>query len=157
LTEAERSRSAATRQNLLAEISALDSSLSSSIQNDIDRIYSQPIQAITGHVEDGEPIGRPRSRYTRVVQAFLLDEQYALLADYVGWIMNQKITAYDALLSACERDPAVEYLRTACRGVEDSLSVNYPPWIWDMRSEVLLDAYLAHLVRSGKLPPNSQS
>jgi hypothetical protein len=157
LTEIELELTESTRRDLLMQISALDASLSSSIQNEIDGIYSRRTQAITGHVADGEPISRPRSRYTRVVQAFLLDSQYTLLADYVGWLMNQKITAYDALLAACLNDPDIAYLKTACLGVEDSLSIRYPPWIWDLQSEVSLDAYLAHLARSGQLTADTKS
>ena len=35
--------------------------------------------------------------------------------------------------------------------MEDSLSVNFPPWLWDLRSSVWLNEYLAHLARTDRI------
>jgi hypothetical protein len=157
MTDTERALSAPTRQALLDQISDLDSDLSKSIKNDLGRIYNPRTQAIVGRANDDVPISRPRSRYTRVTQAFLLDPDHALLADYVAWLMGRKISAFEQLLDACQGDPDVAYLTTACLGVEDNLSVNFPPWIWDLRSDVSLNAYLIHLARTGQLPADLRS
>jgi len=151
LTEDEASRTASTRTAILAEIALLEAQLSSSITRDLDRIYSTRSQAVTGRINDSVTISRARSRYTRVAQAFLLDPNHQILADYVGWLMQRKIAAYDLLSAACLDSPETQYLKIVCLGMEDSLSVNFPPWLWDLRSSVWLNEYLAHLARTDRL------
>jgi hypothetical protein len=152
LTEDERAETNALRQQLLGEIDDLESTFSSSIERDLKVIYDPRTRPISGHLKDGEMIGRQRSRYTRVVQAYLLAPEHQALADYVGWQMTDKIEAYESLSAACEADPALDYLRTVCTAVEDSMSVRFPPWTWDLRNSVSLEEYLAYLVRSNQLP-----
>lgn len=157
LTEDEEARTTPIKMDILSEIVALEATLSSSIIRDLERIYRARPHAVTGRINDTVTISRARSRYTRVVQAFLLDPDRRLLADYVGWLMQRKIGAYEALSNECLGNPETAYLRVVCLGLEDSLSVNYPPWLWDMRSTVWLNEYLAHLARTGRLPTISES
>jgi hypothetical protein len=152
LTEDEASQTASTRSAILAEVTLLEAQLSSSITRDLDRIYNTRTQAVTGRINDSETISRARSRYARVAQAFLLDPNHRILADYVGWLMQRKIAAYDALSSDCLGSPETQYLKIVCLGMEDSLSVNFPPWLWDLRSSVWLNEYLAHLARTDRIP-----
>jgi hypothetical protein len=152
MTQDERAETNALRQQLLGEIDGLETTFSTSIERDLKTIYDPRTRPISGHLKDGEMIGRQRSRYTRVVQAYLLAPEHGALADYVGWLMTKKIEAYESLSAACEADPALDYLRTACTAVEDSMSVRFPPWTWDLRNAVSLEEYLAHLVRSNQLP-----
>jgi hypothetical protein len=154
LTAAERDATNALRQRLLAEISELDGSLSSSIEHDLDSIYDPRLRPVTGHLKDGVSIGRARGRYTRVVQAFLISPENKELAGYIGWLMARKIQAYNALNDACQSDPATAYLRTVCGGLSDSLSVRFPPYLWDLRNATTLEAYLAYAVRSGLVDPS---
>jgi hypothetical protein len=151
LTKDEATRVAATRTAILAEVALLEAHLSSSVTRDLDRIYNTRPQAITGRIDDTVTVSRARSRYTRVTQAFMLDPNHRILADYVGWLMQRKIGAYDALSTACLDNPETKYLKIVCLGMEDSLSVDFPPWLWDLRSSVWLNEYLAHLARSDLL------
>lgn len=157
LTESERTETAALRQELVSEIQALEETISASVQRDLDSIYDPRVRPIVGHVKDGVSISRPRSRYTRVVQAYLIAPEHTVLADYVGWLMSSKIAAYDTLRSTCEANDDVHYLVTACRGLEDSLSVQYPPWTWDLRSSVSIEGYLAYLARTDNVSTGQQA
>ena len=152
LTQDERAETNALRQQILGEIEDLESSFSSSIERDLKAIYDPRTRPISGHLKDGEMIGRQRSRYTRVVQAYLLAPEHGALADYVAWLMTDKIDAYESLSTACEADASLDYLRTVCLAIEDSMSVRFPPWTWDLRNSVSLEEYLAYLVRNNQLP-----
>lgn len=152
MTQEELSETYALRQQLLGEIEELESAFSNSIERDLASIYDPRIRAISGHLKDGEMIGRQRSRYTRVIQAFLLAPEHRALADYVAWLMTDKIDAFESLRTNCESDPSLDYLRTVCQGIEDSMSVRFPPWTWDLRNSVSLEGYLAYLVRTNQLP-----
>jgi hypothetical protein len=148
LTPAESAETDPLRQQILAQIDQLQQAIPQSIQSDIDNIYDGGYKAISGHVKETTTISRPRGRYTRVAQSFLLAPEHAELAGYVGWMMANKISAFETLRDRCVTDPSTEYLLIVCRGLEDSLSVWYPPWIWDLRDPVSLEAYLAHVVRA---------
>lgn len=152
MTSAEREATNGLRSTLVAQIDDLEGTLSTSMQRDLDYIYDPRVRPISGHVKDGVPITRARSRYTRVVQAYLLAPEHEPLAAYVGWLMERKIDAFKAVDAQCQSDLAAAYLRTVCDGLEDSLSVRFPPFVWDLRSSVLLEAYLGSLVRSGQVP-----
>jgi hypothetical protein len=147
LSESEKREAEPIRDELLAEIGELELALSSSMTDDLARIYESRIKAISGHVREPTPIGRPRSRYTRVMQAFLIAPEHALLADYSAWLMGAKIRAYETLRNQCVNDPATRYLQDVCRGLEDSLSVWFPPWIWDLRDPVAMNSFILHLLR----------
>jgi hypothetical protein len=152
MTETERGETEGVRQQLLNQIGVLEESLSGSMERDLDKIYDPRTRPISGHQRDGESISRARSRYTRVAQAYLMAPEHQLLADYVGWLMAKKIDAYEALQAACESDPSLAYLSTVCSGIEDTLSVRFPPWAWDLRNSVSLEEYLAYLARTNQLP-----
>jgi hypothetical protein len=152
MTEAERSETEGVRQQLLNQVAVLEKSLTTSMERDLDRIYDPRTRPISGHQRDGESITRARSRYTRVAQAYLMAPEHQLLADYVGWLMAKKIDAYETLQAACDSDPSLAYLSTVCSGIEDTLSVRFPPWTWELRNSVSLEEYLAYLARTNQLP-----
>jgi hypothetical protein len=152
LTDAERTQTGATKLLLTDQIDLLETTLSRSVERDIERIYDPRVRPITGHIRDTEKIGSARSRYARVANAFLMDPEHQVLADYVGWMMARKIAAYESLSRACQADSAVAYLSNVCLGIEDTLSVRFPPWIWELRNSVSLESYLAYLVRANQLP-----
>ena len=155
LTDEERVATESIRAELIAQIEDLESHITNSVQRDLDAIFDPRVQPVMGYVKEGVGITRARSRYTRVAQSFLMAPENATLATYVGWKMETRIRAYERLRDSCVNDPAVEYLLTVCRGLEDSLSVWFPPWTWDLRDPVSMDAYLAYLVRSQQLPDGS--
>lgn len=157
LSAQERTVSLKTRQTLLAQIEGLDTQISDTIQRDLDRIYDPRIRPVTGHIRDGQSISRARSRYTRVVQAYTLAPERSLLAGYVAFLMEKRIQAYETLRAECHGDPSGAYLRTACDGLEDALSVRFAPFPWDLTSSVNVDAYLAHLARTNQIPTETVS
>lgn len=147
LTNAERQQTAAARAELLAQIAALEAAMPQTLQRWLREIYDPTARAMTGHIRDGFRIGVRRGRYTRLTQAFLMDPRYEELARYVGWIMARRIAAYDAFLAACVSKEELAYLADACRGVEDQLSIRFPPFPWDLKDPVTLDAYFIAQVR----------
>lgn len=147
LTESEQLEADPIRDELLAQIIGLERALTNSMAEDLTNIYESRVKAISGHVKEPTAIGRPRSRYTRVMQAFAIAPGHALLADYSAWLMGAKIRAYESLRNQCVSDPATRYLEKVCRGLEDSLSVWFPPMIWDLRDPVTMNSYLLYLLR----------
>jgi hypothetical protein len=156
LTDDERSATNALRQELLSEIETLETSFSKSIERDLDSIYDPRVRPVSGHIKDGESISRQRSRYTRVIQAYLLNPDNEALSGYVGWLMTARIDAYETLIRACTADASLAHLRTVCFGIEDSMSVRFPPWTWDLRNAVSLEGYLAYLIRTNQLTAAGQ-
>jgi hypothetical protein len=157
MTQPELQATNSLRQNLVAEMAGLEQSLSTSMQRDLSYIYDPRVRPVTGHLKDGIGITRARSRYTRVIQAFLMAPENKDLANYVGWLMARKFSAYDTLDTACLSDSATAYLKTVCSGLEDSLSVRFPPFLWDLRNSVSLEAYLANEVRTNQLPSEAST
>lgn len=147
LTTAEREQTAAERAELLAQIAALEAAMPQTLQRWLREIYDPTPRAMTGHIRDGFRIGVRRGRYTRLTQAFLMDPRYEALARYVGWIMARRIAAYDAFLATCLSREELAYLEDACRGVEDQLSIRFPPFPWDLKDPVTLDAYFIAQLR----------
>jgi hypothetical protein len=136
---------------LRQEIDELEASFSDSLQREIQSVYSPRAQPVFGNVSDRAPLARPRSRYGRVVQAFVLDPRHELLAGYIGWVMERRRSAYDAFRTACLGDPGAGYLELPCQGLEDALSIRYPPWPWDLRNDLTMQEYLADRAASGQL------
>jgi hypothetical protein len=147
LTTAEREQTAAERAELLAQIAALEAAMPQTLQRWLREMYDPTARAMTGHIRDGFRIGVRRGRYTRLAQAFLMDPRYEALARYAGWIMARRIAAYDAFLAACLSREELAHLANACRGVEDQLSIRFPPFPWDLKDPVTLDAYFIAQLR----------
>jgi hypothetical protein len=156
MTGDERGATEETRRELLRQIAVFEGTFSPSVNRDLARIYVSQNTAVIGRVDDRQGVQRQRSRYTRLMNAFLLDPTYRDLSDYVGWLIGRKMAAFDQLMSSCLAEPGAAYLRTACRGIEDTLSVGYPPWPWDLKSALLLEEYLGHLARSGAIQTTTQ-
>ena len=152
LSPEERTATTPLREMLIEQIDDLEQRLPASLKRELERAYDPHPQAVSGHIREGVQIGRTRSRYTRTTQAFLIPPQRAALADYVAWHMADRIAAYEALEAACLGNPTAAYLTNACRGLEDSLSIRYPPWPWVLRDTIMLDRYLGERLRSGSLP-----
>jgi hypothetical protein len=157
MTDNERLETRSLRQDLVAQMSGLEQSLSRSMQRDLESIYDPRVRPVSGHLKDGQSITRARSRYSRVVQAYLMSPENTELAAYVGWLMGRRIDAYNDLNKACQTNSETEYLNTVCNGLGDSLSVRYPPFIWDLQNPVMLEAYLADRARTQRLPAQSST
>jgi len=149
LTDSERASTEASREAILAELVEFDYQTRGPILQSEGSLYTRYKLPIVGHLRGAGPYPVQRSRYARAMQAFLMSPQHALLAQYVGWMMQPRIEAYETLRNDCTSKPDTRYLVTVCRGLEDTLSIFYPPWTWDMRDAVNLEAFLAQRIRSG--------
>jgi hypothetical protein len=157
LTEEQQAATAALRADIVAQIDGLEAQFPSTLRLWLSQLYDPFPRAAWGHIRDGPSIRTPRGRYTRLIQAYLMAPDHQELADYVGWIMARRLDAYDDLRTKCFGDPDLAYLRTVCRGLEDTLGIRYPPFVWDLADPYLLDAYLASTLATTEATPATGS
>ena len=101
---------------------------------------------MVGHFREGVAWGTYRTRYARIVNAFMLDPEHDELADFIGWTMARKIKGYADFRRECLDNPDVGMLHNACKGVEDNLSIRYAPLPWDLRDPDLIDTWFYETV-----------
>jgi hypothetical protein len=154
LTPEEQAQTADVRDAILAQVDGLESKFPNGLKDQIGTIYDDYDRPVTGHIKDTKPISTTRTRYNKLTQSYLMRPDSIELADYVGWSMAKEQVAYTDFLRSCEREE-IQYLWHACRGVGESLSVNYPPWPWELRASTNLDSYLKWALDNGKIPPSS--
>jgi hypothetical protein len=143
LTDLQVQLAAPLRTKILTQIAGLESEYPSTLRSWLNQLYDPFARAAVGHIRDGYSIRTTRGRYTRLTQAYLMSPDHQELAAYVGWVMARRIDAYDDLKAICLGNPDLEYLRTACLGLEDNLSIRFPPFTWDLKDSYLLESYLA--------------
>jgi hypothetical protein len=146
LTEEQRTQLEATRAAIEQQIDGLEATLPRSVENAFDQLHTSDTNAVVGHFQEGVSWGTYRTRYARIVNAYMLDPQNADLASYIGWIMNRKIDGYAQFRQQCLGNDTVAMLHTACRGMEDNLSIRYAPLPWDLRDPDLLDTWFYETV-----------
>jgi hypothetical protein len=142
LSDAERAAADQLEARILEDIDALQDQISPEMRESLDKIHSDTQNPVIGQTREGASLSNVRTRYARLVNAFALDPDHAAFADYVGWVMEQRINAYGVFRRACLRADTT-YLRQPCVGMEDNLSIRYAPWYWELRNPLLIDAYLA--------------
>lgn len=149
LTATEQAAMAELRGELLAAIAALEATFPPALRRALDQIHDPVARAVRGHLsEDWQtPVGPARGRYTRLVQAYLMAPEHQRLADYVGWLMARRLSAFEEFQAACLGRVDLAYLHNACRGVEGTLSIGFPPFPWELKDPLNLDAYLLAVVR----------
>jgi hypothetical protein len=152
LTQEQREATAALRTAILSQIAELEAQYPNTLRTWLSQIYDPFARAAIGHIRDNVGIRTARGRYTRLTQAYLMSPEHQELADYVGWVMARRVHAFDDLKTDCLGDSDLEYLRTACRGLEDNLSIRFPPFTWDLRDGYLLDSYLAATLSTDGTP-----
>lgn len=128
------------------QVDRLEATLPDSIDKTFDQLYSAEPNAVVGHFREGIAWGAYRTRYARIVNAFMLDPNNAELADFIGWTMARKIRGYADFRRACLANPDIAMLHNACRGVEDNLSIRYAPLPWDLRDPDLIDTWFYETV-----------
>lgn len=143
LSDDQRAATANLRADILDQLNDLDAAVPTTLRTWLSQIYDPFPRAVIGHVRDGVSIRTQRNRYNRLAQAYLIGSSREALANYVGWVMERRIDAYDQIKTKCQTDPDVTYLRNACLGLEDNLSIRVIPFTWDLRDSYLLDSYLA--------------
>lgn len=132
------------RVRLVADIATLQQNLSDAMMKELGKVYSEQSNPVISHTREGASLSSIRTRYARIVNGYMLDPERKDFANYVGWVMQQRIDAYGAFRRACLQDDTA-WLRQPCTGMEDNLSIRYAPWYWELADEHLLEAYLSHL------------
>jgi hypothetical protein len=149
MTPAEKAKTAALRANIIAEIRSFQEVVPKKLQDSLNSIRTGDNRAVIEGIRRGANVEPMRKTYTRLMQAFLISPDAQDLAGYIGWRMQQRTDALNALVAACKADPSNTYLFTSCDTIADSLDIGYPPFIWELFNPLTLDNYLAHVVRSG--------
>lgn len=155
MTPEEKIQAAQLRSDILTEITVLDLSMPKSLRESLNTIRTGEPRAVIEGIQRGADVEPMRTTYARLVQAFLISPSNQALATYIGWRMEQRANALDALVSKCKSDPTNAYLFDSCDTVGDVLSIDYPPFIWDLLNPLTLDDYLAHVVRGGSAAPTA--
>lgn len=141
LTGDQRAELAQLRTAITAQIDGLEDALPAGIANAFAGLHSNQTNAVVGHFNEGKSWGSYRTRYARIVNAYMLDPNNTELASYIGWIMARKIDGYAQFRSECLNNDNVVMLQDACRGMEDNLSIRYAPLPWDLRDPDLLETW----------------
>lgn len=141
LTDEQRAQLAQLRTAIAAQIDGLEAVLPKTVLHTFDQLETDDTNAVVGHFREGVSWGSYRTRYARIVNAYMLDPKNAELASYIGWIMNRKIDGYADFRRECLGNSDVAMLFDACRGMEDNLSIRYAPLPWDLRDPDLLDTW----------------
>jgi hypothetical protein len=129
------------RDAIAAQVDDLEAVLPNSVASAFERLYLPETQSVVGHFREGESWGSYRTRYSRIVNAFMLDPDHAELASFIGWTMARKIDGYADFRRTCLGNSDVTMLHNACRGMEDNLSIRYAPLPWDLRDTNLIDTW----------------
>lgn len=141
LTADQRTQLDQLRTAISAQIDGLDTTLPKSVQNAFAQLQTDDTNAVVGHFKEGVGWGSYRTRYARIVNAYMLDPKNADLASYIGWIMARKIDGYADFRRECLGNDDVAMLYNACKGMEDNLSIRYAPLPWDLRDPDLIDTW----------------
>jgi hypothetical protein len=143
IPEGQQAAADALETALTTQIDALEAEIPSTLENWLKQIYDPIPRAVTGNLKEGYSIGTTRGRYTRLTQSFLMSPENQELAGYVGWLMQRKVSAFGQLQAVCQSRSDLQYLRTACNGLEGNLSVRFPPFPWDLKNSLLMREYIA--------------
>lgn len=135
-----------TRAAIAEQVDALEAALPNSVSNAFEQLYTPQTNAVVGHFREGIAWGSYRTRYARIVNAFMLDPNNAELASFIGWTMERKINGYADFRRVCLGNNDIAMLHQACRGMEDNLSIRYAPLPWDLRDPDLIDTWFYETV-----------
>lgn len=146
LTDEQRAQLEAARMSVAQQVDGLEAALPGSVREAFAQLHTAKTNAVVGNFKEGVAWGPYRTRYARIMNAYLLDPANAELASFAGWIMSRKLDGYGQLRQQCLANEKVEMLQTACRGMEDNLSIRYAPLPWVLRDPELLDTWFYETV-----------
>ena len=146
LTDEQQAELNETRTAIAEQVDALEAALPNSVESAFEQLYDPETNAVVGHFREGVAWGSYRTRYARIVNAFMLDPDHAELASLIGWTMGRKINGYADFRRACLADPDIAMLHGPCRGMEDNLNIRYAPLPWDLRDPDLIDTWFYETV-----------
>lgn len=146
LTQEQRDRLQTLRTDIGLQIDGLEGALPTTVRETIAQLETDQPNPVVGTFREGVGWGSARTRYARIVNAYMLDPDNAELASFIGWIMGRKIEGYGQLRRTCLGNEDVAMLHTACRGMEDNLSIRYAPLPFVLRDPALLDTWFYETV-----------
>lgn len=146
LTDEQRAHLEASRTAIAQQVDGLEATLPRSVQNAFDQLHTDRTNPVVGHFREGVSWGTYRTRYARIVNAYMLDPKNAELASLIGWIISRKIDGYAQFRQECLANEKVDMLESACKGMEDNLSIRYAPLPWDLRDPDLLETWFYETV-----------
>lgn len=146
LTDEQQAQLNDARAAIAEQADALEAVLPDSVSTTFEQLYSADSNAVVGHFREGVAWGSYRTRYARIVNAFMLDPDHAELAGLIGWTMGRKINGYADFRRECLGNPDIAMLHGACRGMEDNLNIRYAPLPWDLRDPELIDTWFYETV-----------
>jgi hypothetical protein len=146
LTDEQRSQLNDARTAVSEQVDALEATLPNSVDTAFDQLYDPELNPVVGHFREGVAWGSYRTRYARIVNAFMIDPDNSELASFIGWTMARKINGYADFRRHCLGNADVAMLHGACRGMEDNLSIRYVPMPWDLRDPELIDTWFYETV-----------
>jgi len=154
LTTQERQQVAVLSAQLAQDLTELEQALPDSLIQSLKVNYSEDNRPVFGHTKKGRlDLGAKWARYVQISQAFLLQPEHNVLADYVGWEMGRRLDAVGAFETACFSDPSNQVLWRACKGLRAEFAVNNVPLYWDLSDPVMIQEYLSDRGRSGQPLP----
>jgi hypothetical protein len=146
LSDEQKSQLADLRAKIEDQTDGLQAVFPKSLRDNLGKIHSDESRSVIGHLKDGVSLGPTRSRYARLINAYMLDPRNQELADFAGWVMARKIDAFAQFRRSCLGNDEIVYLHDACRGMEDALNIRYAPFPWDLTDEALIDTYFDETV-----------
>jgi len=142
------------RVRIIADLGTLQQSFTDRMMEELGKVYSDQSNPVIGKTREGVSVSNVRTRYARIINGMMMDPSHDALTGYVTWMMQTRMDAYGVFRRACLEDGTL-FLRQPCTGMEDNLSIRYPPWYWELASEEWLDAYLHHLYGEPDATPTS--
>jgi hypothetical protein len=133
------------QERLLDDLSALQNQLPTSLKESLAANYDEVNQPVFGHTKRGRTdLTVKRNRYARITQAFLIDPNRIVLADYVGWVTERRTQAIDSFESACRANTDLGFILRACMGMRNEFGVASIPLYWDLADPILINEYLIY-------------
>lgn len=134
---------AAMASKLNDDLAALLETLPDELTDTLAANYDEVNQPVFGHTKRGRTdLTVKRNRFNRIAQAYMIDPQRVVLADYVGWLIERRVAAADAFVAACRADPDLGFALRACAGIPNEFGASQIPLYWDMLDPVLINEYL---------------
>lgn len=146
LTDDQRAELNDVRAAIAEQVAGLEAVLPNSVTNSFQQLYTSETNPVVGHFREGVAWGSYRTRYARIVNAYMLDPDHAELASFIGWTMARKINGYADFRRTCLANADVGMLHGACRGMEDNLNIRYAPLPWDLKDPDLIDTWFNETV-----------
>lgn len=142
-TAEQQAATAAMATKLDEDLAALMDQLPGTLEDSLSANFDDVNQPVFGHTKRGRTdLTVKRNRYNRIAQAFMLDPNRVVLADYVGWLIERRTNAAATFVDTCRSDPDYGFVLRACAGIPNEFGASQIPLYWDLFDPVLINEYL---------------